>query len=83
MPETGRPAGAPLRPELHSPLDGQGEIVERVEDEVLEPGAFLAENGDDMDGARCPMAGHEAGQVGIAVGHLERKGQIADVFEDS
>ena len=48
---------------------------------MLEPGALFAEDGHLVDGFVGPMAGHEPGQVGIPVGHLDGEGQVAEHFE--
>ena len=36
-----------------------------------------------MDGLGRPVAGHEPGQLRVAVGHLDRKRQVADILEEA
>ena len=50
---------------------------------MLEPGSPLAEDRDDVDGLRGPVPGHEPGQLGEAVGHLQGEGQITDDLEEA
>ncbi len=43
----------------------------------------LPENRDDVRDTHCPAASHETGEIRVAVGHLDGKGQITDVFEEA
>ena len=43
----------------------------------------LAKNRHDMHGSCGPMSGHEASQIRVPIGHLDRESQIAYIFEEA
>ena len=48
---------------------------------MFQQGARFSEYGYHVNRFRGPVSGHETSQRGIAVGHLDGKGQVPDILE--
>ena len=65
----------------HPSANGQRPVIKHAEYPVFKQRASFAKHRHNMHRVRRPVRGHKPRQSRIAIGHLNRERQVADVFE--